>query len=153
MPRLESEYLEASAATPRKRRARPIPVGRAVAGKDGHSTEEESAGEQSPERIAGLEGLLWPALTSFALVFAAGVYALWLLHPGQRQAVSAPPRGVVLPSFALVGGWLAGLVLLPRVLPRPLAWLLLAAGTVFVAIVLSREVTAWLQAVLGQIPL
>lgn len=147
MPELDPRLRTAEG----ENRPRPQPVTAAAPKR----TSTAPAGEPVPGRTRpkGLSAALWPALTSFALVFAAGVYAFWLLHPGQRPSVSVPPRGVALPSFALVAGWVAGLALLPRLLPRPLAWLLLAAGTAFVAITLSREVTAWLQAVLGQIPL
>ncbi len=103
------------------------------------------------EQGHGVGTLLWPALASFALVFAAGVYVFWLLHPGQQPPTVSPACGIELPAAAVVVAWLAGLALLPRFLPRGLGWLLLTAGTIFVAIVLSREVTAWQQVVLGSV--
>ena len=154
MPQLDPEYLETAEQAQRRHRSRPTTAGRR-AGTETPAPRAPSApdGELEPVRREGAGAMLWPALTSFALVFAAGVYGFWLLHPGQQPPRVAPPRGVVLPSFVLVAGWVTALVLLPRLLPRALAWVMLAAGTVLAAIVLSREVTAWLQAVLGQIPL
>ncbi len=153
MPRLDSEYLTKSPAShPHRRapRAAPPPPRAALEADPAASIPAE---RPQRERTEGAGGLLWPAMASFALVFAAGVYVFWLLHPGQQSEAIPTAHGIDLPSAAVVAGWVAALALLPRILPRGLAWLLLIAGTVFVAIVLSREVTAWLQAVLGSLQL
>lgn len=152
MPRLDPEFLESHEAAQQRHRPRPT-TGRPVPVQPLQGEPAQENGTTTTPRHEGWGNTLWPALASFAVVFGLGVFVFWLLYPGRQPAVTAPPRGVALPSFALVAGWVAGLALLPRVLPRPLAWLLLAAGTVFVAIVLSREVTTWLQAVLGSIQL
>ena len=153
MPRLDPEYLEPFVAKRRPRRSarsvrlRHVPHPRS---QPGHTVD---AAPELPrhERSDGFGTLLWPAVASFALVFAAGVYTFWLLHPGQRPQAISPTPGIDLPWAAVVVAWVVTLALLPRLLPRGLGWLLLIAGTVFVAIVLSREVTSWLQAVLGSI--
>ena len=132
-------------------RPRPRPVTASRRQMPATTSKDEPVSE--PVRSERLSPILWPALATFALVFGIGVFVFWLMHPGQQPAVSTSPRGIVLPSFAVVAGWVAGLTLLPKLLPRALAWVLLAAGTVFVAVVLSREVTAWLQVVLGSIQL
>ncbi len=154
MPRLDPEYLEG--ATDGRRSRRPA---RSTGGRlPRRSPRRDAAIDAAPEmprdeRGDGLGTLLWPALASFALVFAAGVYVFWLLHPGQQPQAVSPASGIELPAAAVVVAWLAGLALLPRLLPRGAVWPILTAGTVFVAIVLSREVTAWLEAVLGSVQL
>ena len=155
MPRLDPEYLEeATDGRRRSRRSAPSPGVRLRR----RSRQRDAPTHAAPdlpreERGHGIGTVLWPALASFALVFAAGVYVFWLLHPGEQPQAIATTRGIELPTAAVVAAWLAGLVLLPRLLPRGLGWLLLTAGTIFVAIVLSRDVTDWLQAVLGSVQL
>jgi hypothetical protein len=152
MPRLDSEYLEESAGNRRPRPSVPS-TGQRVPRPSPRGSGAIDAAPEMPrdERSEGFGTLLWPALASFALVFAGGVYVFWLLHPGQQPQAVSPPPGIELPAAAVVVAWLAALALLPRLLPRGLGWLVLTAGTVFVAIVLSREVTDWLQAVLGTV--
>jgi hypothetical protein len=154
MPRLDPEFLESAEQAKRPHRARPVTAERrADRSRTNPPAAEPAPGEERPAGRESLLAVLWPALATFALVFGLGVFVFWLLHPGRQPAVTPPARGVVLPSFALVIAWVAALLLLPRFLPRALAWSLLIAGTVFVAIVMSREITAWLQAVIGSIQL
>ncbi len=153
MPRLDPEYLTTEPAQAR-RRPRPRPASAQRAGRD---SPEETVGrlpetEGTGSRGGGLGAVLWPAAATFAMVFAAGLYLFWLRLPGQQPAVLPPARAVALPAFALVAGWIAAVRFLPRILPRTLAWLLLAGATVFVAIVMGRDVTAWLRAALGSTP-
>jgi hypothetical protein len=147
MPRLDTEYLTTEPAPARRAtRPRPAPAKQPAPHHAEDAAVHPPAAESGNERPDGLGAILWPAATTFAMVFAAGLYLFWLRHPGQQPAAPPPVRGVVLPPFALVAGWVAAVRPLPRILPRALAWIILAAATVFVAIVMSRELTAWLRA-------
>ena len=155
MPELDPRLRATPGEAERRGRPRPMtaprPRGDRAPGPPDPAS--EAAARAAPARGPGLSTLLLPAVAAFALVFAAGLALFWFLRPGHQAAAGGPAPGVVLSPLLVLVSWLLALIALPRLIPRGLAYALLAAATVLVATYLSREVAAWVQVLLLRIPL